>query len=379
MERTPNADDRMVLYERDPLLNFLRRRLKLPWPAIIGLAMAVVAVSYFGVGAIVSYVIHEEANIIRPLDPEFLYFNLVVVLVNIPLVWLLYLWQPELVTKTLEALREQDVFADTETSGLGAFTETMKANLDSYWVSIGAAILALGLVLMGTFVVFPAESRQLQEPLFWFYDKYYYFFLFTPVRCLTYYVTAMVVLRGVLTLVWFNLLFQRLKVKVHPLHPDQAGGFGALGSLGIQYGLIAVALGALLALVTIDRIIHGTGWMHIDLLIGYALYVVLAPVSLVTPLWSAHRAMSRFGDEVLRDISNEFERILMEEEPRDLDRGALDDSTQRLDGLRARHTLVRDTYPTWPISVAAFRKFSITASLPLITGAASIALDVATK
>jgi hypothetical protein len=379
MGPTRNADGRMVRYQRDPLLNFLSTKLTLPWPAIVGLAMAVVGVAYFGVGAVVAYVIHREADIIGPLDPEFLYFNLVVVFVNIPLIWLLYLWQPELVAKTMRSLQAQQVFVDAENDGLAAFTKAMKANLDSYWVSALAAIVAFGLVLVGTFVVFPAESQQMPRPLFWFYDKYYYLLVFTPVRSLTFYVTAMVALRGVLTLIWFNLLFQRHKTRIHPMHPDQAGGLGALGSLGVQYGLIAVALGALLALVTIDRILHGSGWMHIDLLIGYALYVVLAPVSLISPLWSAHRAMTLYRDEVLRGISNEFERILTEKEPRDLDLGALDSSKKRLDALRARYALVRDAYPTWPISTAAFRKFSITASLPLLTGAASIVLDLAAK
>jgi hypothetical protein len=130
----------------------------------------------------------------------------------------------------------------------------------------------------------------------------------------------------------------------------------------------------LLALVTFDRIVHGTGWLHIDLLIGYALYMVLTPTALLSPLWSAHRAMSHFRDDVLRGISDEFERIMMENEPRALESRALDDSTRKLDALRTRYTLVRDTYPTLPISVTALRRFSIPAFLPLLTGLASTVL-----
>ncbi len=378
MERTLNAQQPIDLHDRDPLLKFLAKKLRLPWPAILGLAVAVVAISYFGVGAVVSYVIHKEAGIIRAFDAEFLYFNLVVVLANIPLVWFLYLWwQPRLINGTLESLRGQKVFADAEGNGLEAFTKDMTENLDSYRWSISAAMASLALVLVTTLVVYPEQSRQLVEPFFWFYDKYYYFLVLTPVRFLTYYVTAMVVLRGVLTLIWFNLLFQRLKITVHPLHPDQAGGLGALGRLGIQYGLIAVALGALLALVTVDRIVHGAGWQHIDLLVGYALYIVLAPVTLISPLWSAHQAMSDSRDKVLGEISTEFERILTAKER--LDHEALSVSTEALDALRARYILVRDSYPTWPISVTAFRNFSVTASLPLITGAASIVIEMAIK
>jgi hypothetical protein len=89
--------------------------------------------------------------------------------------------------------------------------------------------------------------------------------------------------------------------------------------------------------------------------------------------------MTLYRDEVLRDISDQLERILTEEGPRDLGTDALNDSNLRLNALKARHAFVRDAYPTWPIPTAAFRKFSVTASVPLLTGAASIVLDMAAK
>lgn len=246
----------------------------------------------------------------------------------------------------------------------------MKTNLDSSRLSIAAALAVLFFILVQTLVVFPTESRQLGKPYFWFYDKRYYFLVFVPVLSLSYYAVAMAAIKGILALVWFNLLFRRFQARVHPLHPDEGGGFGALGSLAVKYSLIAVGLGAMAATLTVVRILIGSGWAHMDLLALYALYIVLTPISLVSPLWSAHQAMVRARNEFLHDISNEFEKILVEGKPQDW---------ESLGELKARYTFIRETYPTWPISFAIFRRFSITASLPLITGVASILIDVITR
>jgi hypothetical protein len=418
MDQTQNPHERMVLYEKDPLLKFLRDRLNLPLPVIVSLAVALAAMIFFGAGVVASYLVHKAANIIRALDPEYLYLSLVVAFVNVPLIWILYVWQPTGIANTLDSLRQEDVTVETEEGGLDAFTQTMKANLDSSRLSIGAAFAVLVIVLIQTFIVYPAESRQLGTPFFWFYDKRYYFLLHTPILFFNYYAGAMVALKGILALFWFNLLFRRFQAKVHPLHPDGAGGLGALGSLAVKYGLIAVALGAMAATITVVRILIGSGWAYIDHLLLYALYIILTPVSLITPLWSAHHAMVHARDELLHDISNEFEKILtqetlqdiealseqrlgelkarytvvrdthvfksseleeivIQEEPKHIE--ALKESGEKLVELKARHALIKETYPTWPISLALFRKFSVTASLPLVTGILSIAVEVTTR
>ncbi|MFQ6059109.1 MAG: hypothetical protein ACE5MB_09570 [Anaerolineae bacterium] len=81
MERSEHSEA-LVLHERDPLLQFLTARLKLSLLTIVGLAVAVGVISIFGVGAVVSYLIHKEANIFRVFDPEHLHFALVAMFVN---------------------------------------------------------------------------------------------------------------------------------------------------------------------------------------------------------------------------------------------------------------------------------------------------------
>jgi hypothetical protein len=95
------------------------------------------------------------------------------------------------------------------------------------------------------------------------------------------------------------------------------------------------------------------------------------------PIWSAHVGMLNGRNRLLRGVSEEIERILTQPAPK----GArtLEESGKKVSGLRARYASIKDTYATWPVSFGTFRKFSITAALPLITGVSSILIDVLTR
>ncbi len=370
METRQGSQATMVLYERDPLLRFLLERLKLPELAVVGLAVTLSAASVLVVGAITSYWIHERAEIIRVFDPVHREYNLALVFLNIPLVWTVYLWQPRGIASALQSLRQNDVIVERKKGSLEKFIKRMNANLDSVRLSIAAVLVVLLFQLLETAVVLPAEAQRVGKPVFSFYDKPYYYLLFVPVLSVTYYAVAMVALKGLLALFWFNRLFREFEARVRPLHPDEAGGLGALGRLAVTYGLIAVALGAIAAWVSLVRVLIGSGWAHTDVIILYAFYIFLVPVSVISPVWSAHKAMVRARNELLGEISNAFEQTRTKEKKPDW---------IKLNELWATYTHIKDTFPTSPIPLAIRRRFSVTAVIPLLSYGASIVLHLITK
>jgi hypothetical protein len=383
----------------DPLLWALTRSGKLAnWQITLAMVLLTAAVT-FGIGAILSYVVYADVALIRVFDPEHLFFALATHLVFLPIVWIIYLWQPRGIVDTLDSLRSQSVIPDAETAQFEELCQTCRARMNWWGLPILAIAVVVVLVALQTILVFPAQMDSLGRPYFWFYNKACYYLLFTLAWMFTYYATAMVVLKGVLSLATCNYVFRTLRIDVHPLHPDGAGGLGAIGRLAARYGLIGIAIGIMAAAITADRVLLGLGWAYPDAFALYALYVIITPTALILPMWSAHERMVEARDHLLEQVSAQFETLLRDPRPPAtlpvaaglsvelpgyevvLRRKAGPDNTTmdvegNLEKLEARHRLIKDTYPTWPIPSHLFRNLSITALLPLVTSLMGILADV---
>ena len=361
----------------DPLWHLLIERLKIPWPVIPVVVVLIGAVLVYGLGAAVSYLSHPEANIIRVFDPEHLYYSLIVCFVGTPLIWLIYLWQPIGLANTLVSLRDNEVIVETQDQTLETFAARMTRALNSPRLLIAVVVALLTVLVLETVFIFPMDTALRGRAFFWYYDRVYYILVWVPLVYLTVYVLVILVAKSILTLVWLNLLFRTFPARVHPLFPDGVGGFAPLGSLAVKYALIAVFLGLAVASFDIARYLFGPGGVYVDSLLFWACYATLTPACLIAPIWSAHKGMVINRNRLLRDVSKEIERILTQETPKRTE--SLEKSGKTLVDLKSRYTLIKDSYPTWPVSFGTFRRFSITAAVPLITGVASILIDVLAK
>ncbi|UXP31783.1 hypothetical protein N6H18_15655 [Reichenbachiella agarivorans] len=59
-------------------------------------------------------------------------------------------------------------------------------------------------------------------------------------------------------LIWFRLLFMisKIKFRLHPAHPDKAGGLGFLGEPPLTFGPITLAIGVLFAAMLANRMLY---------------------------------------------------------------------------------------------------------------------------
>jgi hypothetical protein len=361
----------------DPLWRLLIERLKIPWPIIPVVVPVVGAALLYGLGAVVSYRCHPEANIIRVFDPEHLYYSLIVCFIGTPLIWLIYLWQPVGLANTLDSLRDNEVIVETQDQTLETFAAMMTKALDSRRLLIAVVVALLALLVLESLLIFPMETVRRGRAFFWYYDTVYYLLIWVPLVYVTVYALVILIAKSILALVWLNLLFRRFPARVHPLFPDGVGGFAPLGHLAVKYGLVAVFLGLAVASFDIARYLFGPGGVYVDSLLFWACYATLTPTCLIAPIWSAHKGMVAHKNRLLRDVSRGIEGALAQATPNRSE--SLEESAKILSELKSRYTLINDSYPTWPVSFGTFRRFSITAALPLITGVASILIDVVAK
>jgi len=372
------------LLSGDPLLHLMREKLGLSKSQITLFFVAVSAMAELGFGWLADMLSTSPG--VRFADPQFYYFSLVYTFVMTPLLVGSYVWQPEALAKVLQSFDELDVIQTISEKGkqrvksyqefLERFQEAMNRRL---WVVI-ALVSTLTFWGIEFLVAWPAEFRVSGGIPFW-YDAKWYLVIRLLNLSVALYVLWMIILRQLQAIRHFNRLFQWFGIRVRPLHPDEAGGLGALGGYTVRVSLILVGLGGIAAMFTILIMIIGVNpWIRPDVLGFWAMYIVMTPLSLLLPMLSAHDAMQEAKDARLMGISEEFERTLADLNlARRNNTEALKQINEKLSELRAGYDLIASNSATWPISTRVFRNFSVTASLPLLSGLVSVVVDFALK
>jgi hypothetical protein len=124
----------------------------------------------------------------------------------------------------------------------------------------------------------------------------------------------------------------------------------------------------------------GNPFARPDVVGFWVVYVLMVPASLILPMLSAHNAMREARNERLNEIAQEFEQTLSEASVTKATNVAdIKEANEKLKELQTRYNLVAESFPTWPMPARLFRNFSITASLPLVSGLFTMAIDFATK
>ncbi len=357
------------LNSSDPIIYLAKQVLKVS-PKYLALSHIILnAIIIFAGGAFLSYYIFRDAPIIRVFDSEHLLYALFASFVLLPVIWYLYLVQPRVVSSALTELEKEKIIKIDGFKSLSDFVASKVYSIDNLRLSLLALLVAVLFITVQICYVFPNESSKMAKYFFWYKNKLYFYFFFVTSTTVGYYLAAMLVFRAIGILFMLNSLFRHAIVETIPLHPDEAGGLGPVGRLGIKFSSVAVGLGFMATGVTIARLILGVGWAYADVLLLYTLYIILVPITLIMPIWSAHAAMVNKRDSELSKISVLFRK----------EYNAPNVSQENLKSLQERHKQIKEVYPVWPISGSLLRQFSIKASIPLVTGYGSVLIDIAIK
>jgi hypothetical protein len=277
----------------------------------------------------------------------------------VPVVWGFYAWQPLAIARLHRRLDE--CLGKTEVNS--ASSQLYDWYHRPVWTAI-AATLALW-----EFYRFMSPEHEFVNAGPWVFDSTIAIrAAFVLLASLTYYMVALLVIRQFIATISINRIFERESVPCRFLHPDQCGGFGFLGEHALGIAPLIAAAGLTISLVYVRMITGGplgSDTAVYSLILVSMLYVGGSIMFFVAPLWSAHKEMLSARDAWLADIAQGFE--LQQEVVRNQMRGGNPDadSVAKLETARKAWDIGR-SLPTWPLNVAAVRKFTAALASPLI-------------
>lgn len=342
------------LYQHDPLLVLLKDRCHLNtlWicASIVVLPGSVFLFWWLAWGRTVA--VWNVDNTLSVLLQTFVLF---------PIIFLIYLLVPGSIATLFNTLNTNGVIGKPHTDLSGATTyKTFVQHMVTWTDNIRWTLAILVLV-----VCYALYRLLLLEPMSASPVPYWMRVCAIVVYLPLMYVTGMSVIRLLLALLFTNWLFSHFPLQVKPLHPDGAGGLGAMGHL--LWASVGIMLWEVLLLVA-SVLSRNLIWLSLSemILLG-AIYVALTPALLIGWLLFPHYIMVKTRDEMLQPLTDQYQHALLqslssnEDDTRNLVSGM-----RRLTALKQRYDLVHDTFPVWPLEMSALSRIGVTVILPLL-------------
>jgi hypothetical protein len=312
-----------------------------------------------------------------------------------PLLCGIFLWTSCWAAEFFRRLSQAHVFEN------GALIKDSEARRQTLYRSRQAFTLAFILALIGT-------MSQVGSYKGWFpwrtIEGYLYLhngdmsFFRAPFWFITLYGTLYIVFNTAVTVYLTYQLFNRQRVRLQLLHPDGCGGLGSLAEYASTGAILIVPLGALISTSIITATLHKTLAVAYPVWIMLSAYIILAPVLLVLPLYTAHKAMKRAKYAELHKIAEvynqEYGQIAQmiwgakrselgpgEEQWQEKNVAKRKEKVrpERLEQIKQLYQTVENDFPTWPLNVRIIGRYVAIVVSPLLPAFLAIAIDTGSK
>ncbi len=342
------------LYQHDPLLVLLKDRCHLSTSWICaGVVLLPASVFLFWWFAWVRTVtVWNVDNTFSVLLQTFLLF---------PGIFLLYVLVPDTIATLFNTLHRSGVIGDphpslSSTTTYEAFVQHMVVWTDNIRWTRAVIVLVICYALYRLLLLEPTSLSPVPYGM-----RVGAILIYLPLM----YVTGMSVIRLVLALIFTNWLFSRFALQVKPLHPDGAGGLGAMGYLlWTSVGILLWEVLLLVASVLSRNLIWLSLWEMI--LLG-AIYIVLTPALLIGWLLFPHHLMVKTRNELLQPLAEQYQQALLHSlSSHEYDTRSLVSRTRHLTALKQQYDLVHESFPIWPLETRALRRLGVTVIVPLL-------------
>jgi hypothetical protein len=288
---------------------------------------------------------------------------------SVPATLLFFLWMPDGILNVLEGLQKNKTILVSgkrdEARHFDAFL-TRFDRIYSHWLWTITCVVLLAIFMV--VAVVPEQSAfhswfVLNSITFWYCEAFWYFIFLLG---------ALIVVRVLLSIYWFNRLFKEFRVDIRVLHPDGAGGLSPLGSFSIKVGYL-IGIFGMSAVATI--------WSHTDYLLrgqtpGFntepalilllALYILFAPIVFFAPIGSAHMAMQKAKEDFIINIADQFEVDFAKMQSAiGKDTKDLASSIAKIEQLQNIHKIA-SSFPVWPFNIGNVIRFFSSTLSPLV-------------
>ncbi len=346
------------LYKKDPLLVLLRDKLHIN----LGAGILIVALLFFVSAAGI------PAFFNKPLVEQELLRVFVQATFGIPVTIALYWLVPDYLAWLFATLETKDLVGESRQPGEKSYNhflaDLIAAVNDWRWIAVALAWVAYYWVFR-LFGQLPREPALIfEEEWARFLVRLLFLLIYTPI----FYGAVLGIIKLSVGLIFTWRFFDRFKIKVNPLDPDGAGGYGILGQMLVSSVLISTGSGGIAAVVIILSLPMGNLTKYPEALIFCAIYLFVTPMLFISWLWLPHRAMVEARDEILSRLAGEFRQTMHGSFPSQTNTTeAIRAKTDRLEEIKRQYKLISETFPIWPLRIDALRTIVGTSLLPLIS------------
>ena len=155
-------------------------------------------------------------------------------------------------------------------------------------------------------------------------------------------------------------------VKLHPLHPDRAGGLLPLGRYALTSTYPLAVAGSMAAMALYWSRDNAGPEQVIFYFAASIVYIVFAPWMFFAPLSSAHNAMLKAKKDLKAKISRQFDNdySLAYNEVS----GSASQLKEKLDKLEQLQKMesMAESFPVWPFDIQIIRRFTLTMFSPVL-------------
>ena len=295
-------------------------------------------------------------------------------LTSIPATIFFFFWLPDGVTGVITGLKANGVLdvpnQPSQEDALRQYVVEFDRSYSNKLWAVLSLIISVGLVVLSQIPeLMEIRTWQTSHPIIFWYTVLLWGLIF--------FLGAMNVFRIVLSITWFNRLFDRFKVDVKVLHPDKAGGLSPLGefSVKIGYGIAVYGLAAVAGILS-ESYLRTTQFTGPELSIRFlpllVAYLVLAPIVFFLPIGAARSIMKKAKNAFIVQIADQFEIDTIEIQS--LLASGADELKRKLDKIEQLTKLydIAIKFPVWPFNTENLIRFLSAISSPFVVALISI-------
>jgi len=186
----------------------------------------------------------------------------------------------------------------------------------------------------------------------------FYFRLFVTIN---YYMILIILYKCIIT-TWAIREIFKLKIIVHPLHPDKCGGLKAIGSLSIAIHYFSQLI---IIFLTMIALFNPNSLDNVAFVLAFLSLVVITVLSLFFSLYKAHFKMKSAKEDLLEKLHSEFQKYydqLFSNLGEESFQKTIADNLQSINSLYA----VANKMPVWPFDIHSLARFFTAVSIPIL-------------